>query len=372
MIIGIPKEIKNNEYRVASIPADVEKLISNGHKVLIEHNAGNGSGYTDSDYQKVGANIINDKERLFQEAQLIYKVKEILPPEYHLVQKNHILFTYIHSNSDIEQTDLLLNREVTAIAYEDICDENGNYPLLEPMSEIAGKGGFLKALEYSQKINNGKGLMLCRVTGNITPHITVIGGGTAGQSAAELAARLGNKVTVLDIDIKRLKTLEYQLPNNVELLYSDRASLVQCLRVSDVIINCVLWPKWRQDHLIYKEDLKLMKENALIVDVSCDEKGAIETSRPTTHENPTYQVDNILHYCVDNIPGAFSQTATRLLSKSTINYALMIANKGVKQALKEHKELRKGLTCYNGLLTLEETAKKQKRNYITPEKAIEY
>jgi alanine dehydrogenase len=170
--------------------------------------------------------------------------------------------------------------------------------------------------------------------------------------------------------MKKLKTLEHKLPRNVELLYSDRDSLINCLKTSDVIINCVLWPKSRQDHLIYEEDLKLMKKDALIVDVSCDENGAIETSRPTTHDNPTYKVNNILHYCVDNIPGAFSQTATKLLSKATIKYALAIANKGVEQALKENEELRTGLTCYNGMLTLEETGKRQNRAYVTPEEAL--
>lgn len=369
MIIGIPKEIKNNEYRVASTPNCVMEIVKNGHIVLVEKNAGIGSGFKDQEYEDAGAKIVN-KEELFDKSELIYKVKEFFQEEFKYLREGLVIFTYIHSNAYRDQTDAFLKRKVVGVAYEDIENEKGEFPLLKPMSEIAGKGGFLKACEYVQKINSGKGLILNRISGVTTPHITIIGAGIAGLGAAELASAFGNRVTILDIDLDKLEKAKEILPINVELLYSNSSNLTECLKKTDVLINCILWPKWRTDHLITKEMLHLMKENSLIVDVSCDENGAIETCRSTSHDAPTYFEEGIMHYCVDNIPAAFPKTATEALANATLPYLLEIANKGYKRALMDNRALRKGLSFYFGELTLEETGRKQNRPYTTPEKAL--
>ncbi len=370
MIIGVPKEIKNNEYRVAATPNGVKELVMRGNKVYVETKAGVGSGFPDEDYKNVGAEILSDAKAVYDRAEMIYKVKEIFPEEYNYLKKGQIIFTYIHSNAFREQTDALLEKNVIGIAYEDITGDKTSFPLLKPMSEVAGKGGLLMAIQYSQKINGGNGIMLARVHGVRTPEITIIGAGNSGLGAAELAAGLGNKVTILDIDLEQLEYAKNVLPPNVELLYSNRDNIEECLKKSDVIINCILWPKHRKDHLISRDMLKLMEKNSLIVDVACDEKGAIETCRSTSHDDPIYVEEGITHYCVDNIPSAFSQTATTLLCNSTLTYAIEIAGKGAVKALKENKHLRKGLSTYNGELTLEETGLKQNRPYKTPEEVL--
>ncbi len=357
MRIGVPKEIKSNEYRVAITPTGVRDFVQKGHEVFIEKNAGVGSGYRDEDYIKSGA-FCTSVEDVYKNAEMIYKVKEILPSEYRYMREGLIIFTYLHSNSNLEMTEVMLGKKVIAVSYEDIEDANGGFPLLKPMSEIAGKGGFIAAMTHSQSIHGGKGLMLANVHGVKSPSIAIIGAGSSGLGAAELAAALGNRVTVLDKDMEKLEEAKYKLPNNVELLYSNRSNIVETLKYADVLINCILWNKNSKGHLIYREDLKTMKPNALIVDVSCDEMGAIETSRPTTHDNPVYFEEGIMHYAVDNIPSAFSQTATQSLSNITLPYALKIADLGLEKALTEDECFRKGLSFYKGRLTIKETAEK--------------
>ncbi|QZY57274.1 alanine dehydrogenase [Crassaminicella profunda] len=369
MIIGVPKEIKNNEYRVAMIPSGVEEFIKNGHEVLIETGAGLGSGFGDEDYRKAGAEIV-EREIVFKRAEMIYKVKEFLQEEFKYLREGMIIFTYIHSNAFRAQTDVFLKNKVVGISYEDIEDKDGKFPLLKPMSEIAGKGGFLMAMQYTQKINDGNGLLLARIHGIRTPEVAIIGAGVAGLGAAEIASNLGNKVTILDINLDKLEKAKYVLPSNVELLYSNKENLVMCLKRSDVLMNCILWPKWRKDHLVTRDMLKFMKKGTLIVDVFCDECGAIETCRATSHDHPIYFEEGVMHYCVDNIPATFSQTATTSLCHATLPYAIEIANKGYERALKENKYLRKGLCFYFGVLTLEETGKKQNRPYKTPEQVL--
>lgn len=370
MIVGISKEIKNNEYRVACTPNGVKEFVKRGHNVLIEKGAGEGSGFSDEDYKNQGAEIVETAEELYKRSELIYKVKEIFPEEYKYLREGLIVFTYIHSNAHRDQTDAFLNSKAIGIAYEDVDDQNGEFPLLKPMSEIAGKGGFIAALNFCQSIHGGSGLLLARVHGVRTPEITIIGAGNAGLGAAELASSFGNKVTILDIDTNKLELAKNILPPNVELLYSDEQNLINCLKRTDVLMNCILWPKWRTDHLVTREMLKLMKPKALIVDVSCDDNGAIETSKSTSHDDPIYVVDGITHYVVDNIPAAFPQTSTYSLCNATLPYALQIADKGVKKALIDNKYLRRGLTTWDGQLTLEETGKKQNRPYTTPEKVL--
>ena len=369
MIIGIPKEIKSDEYRIAITPSGVKALVSNEHKVLIENDAGIGSGFTNEDFISCGAQIIEKKE-LFAKSEMIYKVKEFLPEEYCYLREGMIIATYIHSNAFRDETDAFIGKKIVGISFEDIEDKDGNFPLLRPMSEIAGKGGIIMGLQYAQKINGGIGLMMARVHSIRTPEITIIGAGIAGIGAAEVATGLGNKVTILDINIDKLEEAKGKLPLNVELLYSDKTNLEDCLKRTDLLVNCILWPKWRKDHLVNRDMLKLMKPGSLIVDVSCDVDGAIETCRSTSHSEPTYIVDGITHYCVDNIPAAFPQTSTTLFCNTTLPYVLEIADKGYKQALIDNKYLRKGLSFYLGDLTLEETGKKQNRPYKKPEEVL--
>ena len=372
MIIGVLKEIKPNEYRVAAIPATVAEITARGHKVLVQKDAGKGSGYSDAEYEAAGATVLSTAEEVYRQADLFYKVKEMFPEEWKYMASDKIVFTYIHSNAHPEETDAILDTKVTAIAYEDITDNEGNFPLLKPMSILAGKGGFLAALHHSQSVFGGSGTLLANVCGIEAPVVTIIGAGNSGIGAAELAAGFGNTVRILDVNMKAMEAAKAKLPANVSFLISNRENLVKCLGDSDVIINCILWPKHRKDHLINREDLALMKPSAMIVDVACDDAGAVETCRSTTHDDPVYYAGGILHYCVDNIPSAFARTASIMLATATLPYLLEIANKGVKAALKENPHLRKGLTAYDGMLTLQETALKQNRPLTDVEALVKH
>ncbi len=369
MIIGIPKENKHNEYRVAATPSAVSILINNGHKVFVEHDAGVGSGFDNQAYLNVGAEL-TDKKDLYAKSDMLYKVKEIEVSEFEMLREDLIIFTYLHSNAHIDMTQTLLDKKVIGIAYEDVEDDQGEFPLLSPMSTLAGKGGFLAALNFAQSVHGGNGLLLSQVTGVPTPSVAIIGCGWSGVGAAELASAFGNKVTMLDVNLKAMEKARLKLPVNVELLYSNRENMESCLNNADVIINCILWNKTRKDHLISREDLKLMKPGSMIIDVACDDGGAVETCRSTTHADPIYYEEGILHYAVDNIPSGFSRTASLMLSAVTLPFALAIANKGVENALLEDNQLRKGLTCYGGHLTLKETALKHNLAYVDAVDAI--
>ena len=370
MVIGVLKEIKPNEYRVAATPEAVAQIVARGHQVLVQAGAGAGSGFFDSEYAAAGATVLETAAEVYSRADLFYKVKEMFPQEWQYMNKDKILYTYIHSNAHPEETDAILDSKVTAIAYEDITDDQGNFPLLRPMSILAGKGGFLAALHHSQSVFGGTGTLLAAVAGTPRPVVTIIGCGNSGMGAAELAAGFGNDVRILDINTKAMEEAKAKLPDNVIFLMSNRENLVECLMVSDVVINCILWPKHRKDHLIYREDLKRMKKSAMIIDVACDDEGAVETCRSTSHDDPVYYEEGILHYCVDNIPSAFARTASTMLCNATLPYLLMIADMGPEKALKADKHLRKGLTAYNGLLTLEETARKQNRPLTDVEELV--
>lgn len=369
MIVGVPKENKHNEFRVAAIPSAVAALTQKGHTVYVEYSAGVGSGFSDQAYIDAGAHMAEKKD-VYAKAELLYKVKEIEPSEYDMLRKGQVIFTYLHSNAHLEMTKELLERGVIGIAYEDVDDDNSEFPLLSPMSILAGKGGFLAALNFSQSVHGGAGLLLNRITGVPTPRVSIIGCGWSGVGAAELAAAFGNKVTMLDVSYKAMEKAKAKLPVNVEFLYSNRENLESCLKESDIIINCILWDKTRKDHLIYREDLSMMKRGAIIIDVACDDAGAIETCRSTTHDDPIFYEEGIMHYCVDNIPSGFSHTASVMLSAATLPYALSIANNGVEAALMKDAHLRRGLTLYYGDLTLKETADKHKLVYTEPTAAI--
>ena len=369
MTIGVLKEIKANEYRVAAVPSTVRDIVRRGHEVYIEHDAGTGSGFCDADYEASGAKIAAADE-VWSKAQLYYKVKELFPQEFKWMNRDKILFTYIHSNAHPEETDCLLASGVSAVAYEDVQDANGRFPLLRPMSELAGKGGFLAACHFMQSVHGGPGKLLANVAGVETPVVTIIGCGNVGLGAAEFAAALGNEVRILDVNMEAMLAARKYMPGNVTFLMSNRANLEKCLRESDVLLNAILWPKDRKDHIVYREDLRLMKKGAMVVDVACDDGGAIETCRSTTHDNPVFREEGVLHYCVDNIPSGFSQTASVTLANATLPYLLQIADKGFKRAIEENKYLRAGMTCWGGKLTLRETALKQGREWTDPEELI--
>jgi len=369
MIIGVPKENKHNEFRVAAIPSTVSVLTKNGHTVYVEHGAGVGSGFSDNEYINAGAQMAEKKE-VYAKCDLLYKVKEIEPIEYDMLRKGQIIFTYLHSNAHLEMTKELLNKRVVGIAYEDVDDDASEFPLLIPMSILAGKGGFIAALYFSQSVHGGSGRLLSNITGVTTPRVSIIGCGWSGIGAAELAASFGNKVTMLDVSYKAMEKAKIKLPANVEFLYSNRENLEVCLKESDVIINCILWNKTRKDHLVNRNDLHMMKHGAIIVDVACDDAGAIETCNSTTHDDPIFYEEGIMHYCVDNIPSGFSRTASVLLSAATLPHTLSIANNGVDEALIKDAHLRRGLTYYYGDLTLKETADKHDLVYTDPVEAI--
>jgi len=369
MIIGIPKENKHNEFRVAAIPSTVSVLTKNGHTVYVEHGAGVGSGFPDNEYINAGAQMA-EKEEVYAKCDLLYKVKEIEPLEYDMLRKGQIIFTYLHSNAHLEMTKELLNKRVVGIAYEDVDDDDSEFPLLIPMSILAGKGGFIAALYFSQSVHGGSGRLLSNITGVTTPRVSIIGCGWSGVGAAELAASFGNKVTMLDVSYKAMEKAKMKLPANVEFLYSNRENLEVCLKESDIIINCILWNKTRKDHLVYRNDLHMMKQGAIIIDVACDDAGAIETCNSTTHDDPVFYEEGIMHYCVDNIPSGFSRTASVLLSAATLPHTLSIANNGVDEALIKDAHLRRGLTYYYGDLTLKETADKHDLVYTDPVEAI--
>jgi len=369
MIIGVLKEVKENEFRVAATPNAVKELTRHGHPVYIEKNAGMGSGFSDEEYEKAGA-CIADCDTVYEKSDLFYKVKEIFPQEYKYMKKNKIVFTYIHSNAHLEMTQALLASGVASIAYEDVIDSNGKFPLLKPMSELAGKGGFLAGIHFSQAVNGGKGVLFNNVCGVQTPVVTIIGAGNSGLGAAELAASFGNQVNILDVSVEALEEAKAKLPPNVTCLFSNRVNLETCLKKSDMLINCILWNKTRKDHLVNRKDLKLMKTGSMIIDVACDDNGAIESCHSTTHSNPIYYEEGILHYAVDNIPSAFAQTASTTLCNVTLPYLIEIADKGLKKALKENVGLRRGLTTYEGKLTLEETAKKYNISFVSPDEIV--
>lgn len=368
MKIGVLKEIKENEYRVSAVPATVQEITRHGHTVYVEAGAGVGSGFSDAEYEAAGA-IIADADTVWRESDIYYKVKELFPQEFKWMKKDKILFTYIHSNAHPAETDCLLDSHVSAVAYEDVPDKNGRFPLLRPMSELAGKGGFLAALHYMQAVNGGPGKLLANVAGVERPIITCLGCGNIGIGVAELACGMGNEVRILELNMDddaggeeifaRCKLHDLQprqfgkVPEGVRRHHQRHQ-----------------WAKDRKDHIIYRKDLKLMKRGSMIVDVACDDNGAVETCRSTTHDDPVFYEEGILHYCVDNIPSAFSQTASVTLSNATLPYLLQIADKGFKKAIEENPYLRKGMTCYDGKLTLLETALKQERAWTDPEELI--
>lgn len=367
MIIGVPKEIKTEEYRVGLLPSTAKELVEKGHQVLIEKDAGAGSGIKDQDYLNAGAEILDSPEEIFKRAELIVKVKEPQEKEYPLLQEGQILFTFFHFASSRKLTEAMIKSKIIAFAYETVQKDDGSLPLLAPMSEIAGKLASQEGAKYLERPSGGKGVLLGGVSGVAPGKVLIIGGGTVGKNAAAVAAGMGADVVLLDINLDRLRHLKEVLPANVKLLYSTAATIENYLRKTDLVIGAVLIPGAKAPQLISRKMLKTMEPGTVLVDVAIDQGGCFETSRPTTHKKPTYLVDGIIHYCVANIPGAVARTSTFALGNATGPYLLLLAEKGVK-VIQKNVALRRGLSLFKGKVVQEKLAKTFNLKYCPLEK----
>ncbi len=351
MIIGVPKEIKSYENRVGLVPSGVEVLKQHGHTVYVETNAGKGSGFSDEAYIKAGAEILPTAKDIYDKAEMIVKVKEPIEPEYELIREGQILFTYFHFAASRELTEAMVESESICIAYETVQRPDGSLPLLIPMSEVAGRMAAHEGSKYLERAMGGRGILLGGVPGTPPANVVVLGGGIVGTNAAKIAAGLGARVFILDTNLYRLRYLDDVMPKNVVTLMSNPATVREVSREADLIIGGVLIPGALAPKLITRAMLKDMKEGAVLVDVAIDQGGCFETSKATTHENPTYVIDGVLHYCVANMPGAVPFTSTIALTNATFPYALQLANKGYKKAISDSQELRLGLNVYRGTIT---------------------
>jgi alanine dehydrogenase len=356
MLIGVPKEIKNNEYRVGLTPAGVRELIASGHEVLVQQQAGSAIGLDDADYARVGATLIAEPAVIYQRAELIVKVKEPQPHECAWLHAGQTLFTYLHLASDIELTQRLIASQATCIAYETVTDARGALPLLAPMSEVAGRMAIQAAAHYLEKAQGGRGVLLGGVPGVVPASVLVLGGGVVGLNAARMALGLGAKVTIVDRSLARLRQLDDMFGPQLATLYSTTDAIEHQLPLADVVIGAVLIPGAAAPKLIARAMLKLMQPGTVLVDVAIDQGGCFETSKPTTHQNPTYVVDGIIHYCVANMPGAVARTATFALTNATLPYVLSLANAGTKNALLANADFRNGLNAHAGSVTLRAVA----------------
>jgi alanine dehydrogenase len=351
MIVGVPKEIKTDEYRVAMIPVGVEELTRAGHPVLIQTGAGHGSGITDEQYASNGAEIVATAEEIWRRADLIVKVKEPLPTEWPWLRRGQIVFTYFHFAADEALTRAVMDSGIIAIAYETIKDSRGNLPLLTPMSEVAGRMSIQEGAKFLERPFEGRGILLGGVPGVLPANVVILGGGVVGANAAKVAAGLGANVTILDVNLDRLRYLDDVMPKNVTTLFSDRHNILDGLNRADLLIGAVLIPGARAPYLVRGEDLKRMPPSSVIIDVAIDQGGCIETSRPTTHSKPTYKVDDVVHYCVTNMPGAVGRTSTYALTNVTLRYVLELARKGLDRALRENSAIAQGVNIRQGKVT---------------------
>lgn len=357
MIIGVPKEIKNNENRVALTPAGAVELTKRGHTVYVQSTAGNGSGYSDEDYEKAGAQILPTIEATYDIAEMIMKVKEPIESEYDLIKENQLLFTYFHFASYRKLTEAMIKSKSICLAYETVELEDGSLPLLIPMSEVAGRMATQEGAKYLEKPEGGRGILLGGVPGVPPANVMVIGGGIVGTQAAKMASGLGANVTILDIDLPRLRELDDIMPPNVTTMYSNEYNIKKLVKYHDLIIGAVLIPGAKAPNLITRDMLKTMRAGTVLVDVAVDQGGCIETCKPTTHADPTFIVDDILHYCVANMPGAVPYTSTIALTNATLPYAIQLANKGWEQACKDNQPLALGLNVVKGDIVYEAVAR---------------
>ncbi len=371
MLIGVPKEIKNHEYRVGLTPAGARELIAHGHRVLVEHDAGAGIGLDDALYLAAGAGIAADAAEVFAAAELIVKVKEPQPQECRRLRPGQTLFTYLHLAPDPQQAQLLRDSGATCIAYETVTDDHGGLPLLTPMSEVAGRMAVQEGAHCLQKAAGGSGVLLGGVPGVIPGHVSVIGGGVVGLNAARIAMGMGADVTILDRSLARLKQIDELYGERLNTLYSSVDAIEQQLKLADLVIGAVLVPGAAAPRLVTRTMLQLMKPGSVLVDVAIDQGGCFETSRPTTHESPTYSVDGIIHYCVANMPGGVARTSTFALTNATLPFALALADKGTARALHDDPHLLNGLNIHAGQITHEAVARALEQHYVPARDALQ-
>ncbi len=370
MIIGVPKEIKNNENRVALTPAGAKELIKRGHQVYVQQSAGLGSGFSDQDYSAVGASLLPSIEATYQIAEMIMKVKEPIESEYKLIKPNQLLFTYFHFASYEPLTKAMVASKAICLAYETVEKADRSLPLLVPMSEVAGRMAIQKGANYLEKPLGGRGILLGGVPGVLPAKVLILGGGIVGTQAAWMAAGLGADVIIMDLSLPRMRYLADVMPANVRTMMSNEFNIREQIKQADLIIGAVLIPGAKAPHLITKEMLKDMKKGAVVVDVAVDQGGCIETCKPTTHENPTYVIDDVVHYCVANMPGAVPYTSTLALTNATLPYALQLADKGWKKAAQENTDLVPGLNVIQGDIVYKAVAEAFNMPYTPVEKYL--
>jgi len=371
MKIGLPKEIKDNEYRVGLTPAGVRAFTDAGHNVFVEKSAGEGSGFGNELYEKAGAKILETADDVWGEGDMIVKVKEPVAPEYPRMRENQLLFTYLHLAPEFELTKQLLERKVTGVAYETITDKHGRLPLLTPMSEVAGRMSVQVGATYLEKMNGGRGILLGGVPGVPAANVVIIGGGVVGTEAAKMAIGLGAHVTIIDRNLDRLRQLDDIFLSKVQTLASSRYAIEEAISSADLVIGAVLIVGAAAPKLVTREMLKLIPNGAVLVDVAVDQGGCFETTHATTHSNPTYYEEGVLHYCVANMPGAVPRTSTFALTNATLPYALDLANKGFERAIREDKGLLEGVNTFGGKLTYEAVAASQNLSYTPLDSMID-
>ncbi|MBN1932968.1 MAG: alanine dehydrogenase [Desulfobacterales bacterium] len=351
MNVGILKEIKAGENRVSMTPTGVRILKENGHRVLVERNAGQNSGFDDAEYVNAGAEVLDSPKDIYNSCDMVMHVKEPLPSEYPLIREGQIIFTFLHLAAEEKLTHILIKNRSISIAYETIQKPDGTLPLLTPMSEVAGRMSIQQAAKYLEMTHGGQGILLGGVPGVEPCTVLILGGGTVGTHAAKIACGLGAKVYLLDISLQRLRYLSDIMPKNCFLLMSDSVTIRKLIRAADVVVGAILIPGARPPKVLSREMLKTMKKGAVLLDVAIDQGGCFETSKPTTHADPIYSIDGILHYCVANMPGAVAKTSTFALTNATLPYAVEIANKGWQTAFKENSEIKLGANVVNGKIT---------------------
>ena len=372
MLVGVPKEIKNHEYRVGLTPAGVRELVSAGHQALVETQAGIAIGFTDDQYADAGAELVATAAEIFKRAELIVKVKEPQPSECTQLRANQTLFTYLHLAPDPEQTKLLLASGAICIAYETVTGPNNSLPLLAPMSEVAGRMSIQEAALCLEKSKGGSGVLLGGVPGVEAGKVVVLGGGVVGLNAARMALGLGAEVTILDRSLPRLRQIDEMFDGRIKSLYSTTEAIESQLRTADAVIGAVLIPGASAPKLVTRDMLGVMKSGSVLVDVAIDQGGCFETSRATTHQDPIYVVDDIIHYCVANMPGGVARTSTFALTNATLPFVMSLANKGAEEALRSDAHLLNGLNVYRGVLTVKAVAEAQGLSFVEPAEALQY
>ena len=371
MIVGVPKEIKNNEYRVALVPSGAEALVEDGHTVLVETGAGLGTQIEDSEYRDVGAVIVSSDREVFAQADMIIKVKEPMEPEYELLREGQIIFTYFHFAANEELTKAMVKSKAVCVAYETIQLPDKTLPLLTPMSEVAGRLAVQEGAMYLERPMEGRGILLSGVPGVPPATVVILGGGVVGANAAKIAAGFGASVYLLDVNLERLRYLDDIMPANVTTIYSNRLNIRNLLPSADLVIGGVLRRGAKAPVLVTQEMLKTMKRGAVVVDVAVDQGGCFETTRPTTHSQPTYIVEGVVHYCVANMPGAVAGTSTYALTNETLRYARLLADKGWKQAMRDSQPLLLGLNVALGKVTFKDVAEQFGYDYTPAEQLLD-